>query len=94
MKMIELKLEGATDKKTGMPYATATVSRYHNSEYITVTIHSGSPLLPSDREHKVQADDETDVFSMAEILQECLDGCRGTNSMIHSYYRLLEHFMD
>ena len=94
MKIFELKLAGKTDKKTGMPCATATLSRYHNSDTITVTIHSGSPLLPNDREHKVKADDETDVFSMAEILQECLDGCRGTNSMVHDYYRLLQHFVD
>ncbi|NLW84473.1 MAG: hypothetical protein GXY41_08765 [Phycisphaerae bacterium] len=94
MKIYEMKLEGQTNRKTGNPYAKATVSRYHNSDTITVILHTGTELLPNDREHKVQADDETDVFSMAEILQECLDGCRGTNSMVHDYYRLLQHFMD
>jgi hypothetical protein len=94
MKITEMKLTGETNRKTGSPYAKATVSRYHNSEFMTVTLHTGTELLPDDREHKVKADDETDVFSMAEILQECLDGCRGTNSMIHDYYRLLQQFMD
>jgi len=31
---------------------------------------------------------------MAECLQETLDGCVGTNSMIHDYYRELERFAD
>ena len=94
MKIIEMKLEGETNRKTGSPYATANVSRYHRSEYITVTLDTGTELMPAIREHKVKANDETDVFSMAEIMQQCLDGCRGTNSMIHDYYRLLQHFMD
>jgi len=94
MKIIEMKLEGDTNRKTGSPYAKATVSRYHRSEYITVVLDTGTELTPEIREHKVKADDETDVFSMAEIMQQCLDGCRGTNSMIHDYYRLLQHFMD
>ena len=93
MKIIEMKLVGDIDPKTKMPYATATLSRYHNSEYITVTIHSSS-LLADDREHQAKADDQTDVYSMAECLQYHLDGCHGTNSMIHDYYRLLEYFMD
>ncbi len=92
MKIYEMKLEGETNPKTGMPYATATIARNTNSEYITAIVRADTPKF--DREHQVQADDETDVFSMAECLQEMLDGCRGTNSMIHDYYRLLQYFMD
>jgi len=94
MKIYEMKLEGETNRKTGSHYAKATVSRYHRSEFITVAIDTGTELMPEIREHKVKANDEGDVFSMAECLQEMLDGCRGTNSMIHDYYRLLQHFMD
>jgi len=92
MKIFEMKLTGQTNPKTGMPYATATISRSNGSAYITAVVHADTPKC--DRQHQVQADDEGDVFSMAECLQEMLDGCRGTNSMIHDYYRLLQYFMD
>jgi len=93
MKVMEMKLVGDINPKTKMPYATATICRHHNSEYITVTIHSPSPLA-DDLEHKAKADNSGDVFSMAEYLQFHLDGCHGTNSMVHEYYRILEYFMD
>ena len=31
---------------------------------------------------------------MAECMQIALDGQRGTNSMIHDYYRALQRFAD
>ena len=66
-------------------YATAV--RKRDSQYIDVTILT--PGTPNGREHHVQADCEEDIYSMAECLQHELDGCRGTNSMIHDYYREL-----
>jgi len=42
----------------------------------------------------VAADDRDDQWSMAEGLQETLDGCRGTSSMVHDYFRELERFAD
>ncbi|NQU20972.1 MAG: hypothetical protein HQ567_06780 [Candidatus Nealsonbacteria bacterium] len=63
----------------------ATAVRKRDSDQIEVTILT--PDLPDGREHRVQADCEEDVFSMAQCLQHHLDGCRGTNSMIHDYYR-------
>ena len=66
-------------------YATAV--RKRDSQYIDATILT--PGTPNGREHHVQADCEEDIYSMAECLQHELDGCRGTNSMIHDYYREL-----
>jgi hypothetical protein len=40
------------------------------------------------------ADCQEDIWSMAECMQIALDGQRGTNSMIHDYYRALQRFAD
>jgi len=37
---------------------------------------------------------ENEQFAVATALQEALDGCRGTNSMIHDYYRLIQQLGD
>jgi hypothetical protein len=91
MKIYEIKLAGKMDKETGLPIAFATIHRVPDSDQITVTI---SRPDGSNREHLVEADSPEDLFSMAQCLQEQLDGCRGTNSMIHDYYRLLQDFAD
>ena len=71
-------------------YATAV--RKRDSDCVEVTILT--PDLPDGREHQVQADSREDLFSMAECLQHHLDGHRGTNSMIHDYYRELLKLSD
>jgi len=91
MKIYEMKLGGTIDKKTGLPIAFATIHRVPGSDTMTVTI---SQPDGSNREHVVEVDNPEDVFSMAECLQYHLDGCKGTNSMIHDYYRILENFTD
>jgi len=70
----------------------ATITRPSGSEHIVVTILT--PAQPEGRVHHVQADSEDDVWSMAECLQQQLDGVRGTNSMIHDYLRELQRFAD
>ncbi len=37
---------------------------------------------------------ENEQSAVATALQEALDGCRGTNSMIHDYYRLIQQLGD
>jgi len=37
---------------------------------------------------------ENEQFAVGTVLQEVLDGCRGTNSMIHDYYRLIQQLGD
>lgn len=89
MRIIEMKLAGRLDKNN-LPEYFATIHRTPGNNYITVTIIGPD----SEREHIVEADNSDDVFSMAECLQYHLDGCKGTNSMIHDYYRILQDFMD
>lgn len=89
MKITEIKLSGSTKGKA-LPEFFATINRTQNDDYISVTLHTDK----GDIKHRVLASDQTDVFSMAECLQECLDGYPGTNSDKHDYYRILEHFMD
>lgn len=89
MRISEIKLAG-NNKDKAVPDFSATISRAANDDYISITLHT----TKGDIKHRVLANDQTDVFSMAECLQECLDGYPGTNSDIHEYYRLLEHFMD
>lgn len=44
--------------------------------------------------HHVMPDDKDDQFSMVECIQFQLDGCRGTNSMKHDYFRIVTLFAD
>ena len=46
------------------------------------------------RTHHVQADDADDQWSMAECLQETLDGYKGTKGDINDYYSELRRFAD
>ena len=85
MRITRIDFEGQTGN-----YATAV--RKRDSDRVEVTILT--PALPDGREHQVQADCEEDLFSMAECLQNHLDGHRGTNSMIHDYYRELLKLSD
>ena len=62
------------------------------SDHIEVTILT--PDLPNGKTHQVDASCEEDIWSMAECLQYHLDGHRGTNSMIHDYFRELQRFAD
>ncbi len=90
MTIFEIKLAGHIKKGQIAPECFATLHRVPASDMITVTFNTPD----GDREHLVEADNTEDVFSMAQCLQERLDGYKGTNSEIHSYFRMLEHFMD
>ena len=90
MHIYEMKLAGKLDKETGSPIAFVIIHRVPENDYFTVTI-----LGPDgEREHIVEANNPDDVYSMAECLQYHLDGCKGTNSEISDYYRILENFTD
>ena len=47
-----------------------------------------------DHTHVVGASQTENLFEMATRIQHALDGCRGTNSMIHDYYRLIQRLAD
>lgn len=85
MRTTRIDLEGQTGHH-------AIITRKGGSDLIEVIILT--PDQPDGRTHQVQADSDDDVWSMAECLQYRLDGCRGTNSMIHDYYRELQRFAD
>ena len=95
MRITSIELAGTSkttlsDGTPGLPQAFARVSRPNGGDQIEVTI-----LAPDgERTHHVQADCDEDIWSMAECLQYHLDGCKGTNSMIHDYYRELQRFAD
>jgi len=89
MNIIEMKLAGHMNKGD-VPEYFATIHRVPGNDYITVKLISAD----GEREHLVEANNPDDVYSMAECLQYHLDGCKGTNSMIHDYYRILENFTD
>ena len=91
MRIASITLEGTTGRKKGLPRAFATIRRLKGSEYIEVTVDWPSGRT---RRHLVAASDRDDQWSMAEGLQQTLDGCRGTNSMVHDYFREIERFAD
>ncbi len=76
----------------GRPGYDAAAVRRRGADQIEVTILT--PDNPNGRKHHVQADCQEDIFSMAECVQYHLDGNRGTNSMIHDYYRELLRLSD
>ena len=90
MRITSIELAGTSkttlrDGSPGLARAFAKISRKQGDEFITVEM-----LIPGgDRTHQVQADDNDDQWSMAQCLQEHLDGHKGTNSDIHDYYRQL-----
>ena len=89
MQITKIELAGKMND-SGMPDFFATIHRVPGNDYTTVTIIGPD----GERGHIVEVGCPEDVFSMAECLQYHLDGCKGTNSMVHDYYRILEHFTD
>lgn len=91
MKIYKLELAGQIKPGQCIPDVFATIHRPIGDEYITVEIVWADG---SDKLHTVRADCPDDIWSMAECLQEILDGHKGTGSMIHDYYRVLQDFAD
>ena len=88
MRITRIDFEGRheIDGQSGHWYATAQRrdGMHNGPDIVLVTIFA--PQTPNGREHHVAADCEDDLRSIAERLQYHLDGCRGSNSMIHEYY--------
>ena len=90
MKITSIELAGSIEIGKKLPRAFAKIARTTDSDYVEVTL-----IRPGgQRKHMVQADCDEDLWSMAECLQYHLDGCKGTKSMIHDYYRLIQRFAD
>ena len=91
MRITKIEFAGVTKKGQVIPDAFATIHRQLGSDHIDVTILVRGK---SERKHRIAADSREDIFSMAERLQETLDGCRGSNSMIHDYFNELLRISD
>jgi hypothetical protein len=63
----------------------ATIQR--KDEYMLAELLS--PEAPDGRQHWIEADDETDIRSAADLLFCFLEGHDGTNSDIHDIYMRL-----
>ncbi|OHB60859.1 MAG: hypothetical protein A2Y12_10140 [Planctomycetes bacterium GWF2_42_9] len=83
MKVKTITLEGETGY-------IATISREDKSIVCHIADKNGTSV----NIHLVSPDDRDDQFSLAECIQFQLDGCRGTNSMKHEYFRLITLFAD
>jgi len=91
MRIASIELAGSIKEGEKLPRAFARITRTSDSEFIEVTI---IPATGLNRKHMVRADCEEDLWSMAECLQNQLDGYDGTNSAIHDYFRELQRFGD
>ena len=95
MRIATIQLAGTSkaelaDGTPGLPGAFAEISRKAGDDLITVEL-----VLPTGTTaHKVPADSDDDVWSMAECLQCQLDGYEGTRTDIYTYYAILEFFRD
>ena len=88
MKITSIQLAGTRAPGKRMARAFAEITRTRDDRYIQVTI-----LRPgSERKQMVSADCEEDIASMAECLQQELDGFHGGNSEVLEYRRVLERF--
>lgn len=67
-------------------YASAV--RRRGSMTIVVTLVT--PDFPDGQEYEADGNNQDELFRVAASLQLQMDGCRGTNSMIHDYYRELQ----
>jgi hypothetical protein len=87
MRITRIDIEGASGDG-----CYATIERKRDSDYIHVALVTRGN--PDGFDHYVMADCDEDIWSMAECMQIALDGQRGTNSMIHDYYREVRRFAD
>jgi hypothetical protein len=87
MKITRIDIEG----KDG---ANATIERKTGSSDIEVTIRTPRTgrfgVHFRNRTLTANARYENEQFAVATALQEAIDGCQGTNSMIHDYYQLIQ----
>ncbi len=95
MRITRIELAGTPkttlhDGSDGLARAFAAISRKAGDEHVTVEL-----LIPGgQRTHHVQADDADDQWSMAECLQETLDGFTGTNTDVREYFRTIQMLAD
>lgn len=85
MRITSIELTGTTPKGQRTPRAAAKISRDASRDQLCVEIWTPE----AERTHTVDVHCDEDLRSMADCLQETLDGCRGTNFDRYEYYQLL-----
>ena len=91
MKITRIDVEGENG-------ATGTIQRANGSAVIEIPL--STPRTGRFGVHRrvrkltANACYENEQFAVATALQEAMDGCQGTNSMIHDYYRLIQRLAD
>ena len=90
MKVKTITLEGETKYIATISLGTSPEEVQSTDIYIIVEIRDAEGELVN--MHLVSRDDRDDQFSMCECMQYILDGCKGTNSMIHDYFRIIQMF--
>ena len=68
----------------------ASLTRKRSTNWIDIEILTPEIELQS----AVPADNRDEQWIAAQHIQEALDGVRGTNSMIHDYFRIFECLAD
>jgi hypothetical protein len=91
MKISKIELESHTRIGQQLPEVLATIHRPVGDTCIIVDIFR---IDGTEERHSIQANNRGELWSMAQRLQETLDGHKGTGSMIGDYLRILEHFTD
>ena len=91
MKIYKLELAGPVPDGQFIPGVFATLHRPLGDDYINITIRWADG---TEKEHSVRVDRDDNLWSVSFLLQEILDGYRGTYSMIYGYYRILADFSD
>jgi hypothetical protein len=78
--------------------ATGTLQRTRGGNVIEATMSTprtgGFLVHRRIRTLTANARFENEQFAVATALQEAMDGCHGTKSMIHNYYRLIQQLAD
>src|SRR6056297_1166764 len=88
MRITRIDFEGRHEinGQAGHWYATAQRrdGMHNGPDVVLVTIFA--PDTPDGLEHCVHADCPEEIFSMAQRLQNQLDGCEGSNSEVREYH--------
>ena len=90
MKLKAIEFEGETGNTAKVYLGTNPEETQNTDLFIICEIYDRRGEIIN--MHLVSRDDQDDQYSMAECLQNILDGSRGTNSMIHDYFRELQRF--
>ena len=92
MKVKEITLQGDSGYTCTISISASPENKLDNELFIKCEMYDEEGEMANI--HYVSRDDKDDQHSMAQCIQHILDGCRGTNSMVHDYLRYIQLFCD